>query len=85
MMTMQQLNATRRPLLASRTTTPGIPWFDARAALAWACAAHAWARACLARVRQRRALAQLDARLLRDIGRDRVAVAREIEKPFWRR
>ena len=42
-------------------------------------------RACVGRVRQRRALSQLDERLLRDIGHDRFAVAQEIAKPFWRR
>ena len=36
------------------------------------------------RARQRRALAQLDDRLLRDIGLDRVDLAREIVRPPWR-
>jgi uncharacterized protein YjiS (DUF1127 family) len=44
-----------------------------------------WVRACLARWRQRHALGQLDERLLRDIGRDRLAAAHEVAKPFWRR
>jgi uncharacterized protein YjiS (DUF1127 family) len=37
------------------------------------------------RVRQRHALAELDDRLLRDIGLTRVDVWREVKKPFWRR
>jgi uncharacterized protein YjiS (DUF1127 family) len=36
------------------------------------------------RVRQRRALADLDDRLLRDIGLTRADVWLEIKKPFWR-
>lgn len=36
-----------------------------------------------ARVRQRRALAALDAHLLRDIGVDPVQAANEARKPFW--
>lgn len=37
------------------------------------------------RTRQRTALAELDDRLLKDIGLTRADVAREIRKPFWRR
>lgn len=37
-----------------------------------------------ARAQQRRRLAELDDRLLRDIGLDRPAALREAEKPFWR-
>lgn len=36
------------------------------------------------RSRQRRRLAQLDGRLLQDIGIDRVAAIKEASKPFWR-
>lgn len=36
------------------------------------------------RDRQRRRLAQLDDRLLRDIGIDRLAAMEEFSKPFWR-
>ena len=39
----------------------------------------------LERSRQRRALAQLSDELLRDIGLARSDVARESEKPLWRR
>ncbi len=35
------------------------------------------------RDRQRRALAQLDARMLKDVGLSRVEVAMELRKPFW--
>ena len=38
----------------------------------------------LERRRQRRALAWLDERLLKDIGISREEAAQEIEKPFWR-
>ena len=40
--------------------------------------------AWIERIRQRRALAGLDDRMLRDIGITRVEAAREWEKPFWR-
>lgn len=36
------------------------------------------------RARQRQALADLDERLLRDIGMDRGAAKNEFSKPFWR-
>lgn len=36
------------------------------------------------RSRQRRYLARLDERLLRDIGLDRATAELEISKPFWR-
>lgn len=39
---------------------------------------------CLERSRQRRALAQLDDRLLRDIGLDRHEAEREANRPGWR-
>lgn len=39
-----------------------------------------WQRRC----RGRRALRQLDDRLLKDIGISRAAAAREAYKPFWR-
>ncbi len=35
------------------------------------------------RANQRHALTQLDDRLLRDVGLDRVDVDREVAKPFW--
>lgn len=35
------------------------------------------------RAEERYALAELDDRLLRDIGLDRIAAAREARKPFW--
>ncbi len=36
------------------------------------------------RARQRRRLAQLDDRLLSDIGVDRATAMEEVSKPFWR-
>ena len=42
------------------------------------------ADACMARSRQRRALAELDDHLLRDIGLTAYDITREVEKPFWR-
>ena len=47
-----------------------------------ALAAHA--EACVSRARQRRALADLDDRLLRDIGLTAYDVTHEADKPFWR-
>jgi uncharacterized protein YjiS (DUF1127 family) len=35
------------------------------------------------RARQRRRLAELDDRMLKDIGLTRADVSREVEKPFW--
>jgi uncharacterized protein YjiS (DUF1127 family) len=46
-------------------------------------AALAWAALCRARSAQRRALAQLDDRLLRDLGLNRTDVAAECGKRFW--
>ena len=42
------------------------------------------AEACISRGRQRRALAELDDRLLRDIGLTAYDVTYEASKPFWR-
>ena len=36
------------------------------------------------RASQRHALAELDHRMLKDIGLNRAEIAREIDKPFWR-
>jgi uncharacterized protein YjiS (DUF1127 family) len=51
-----------------RTTGPAVPALP----LVW-----------LSRWRSRRALAQLDDRMLTDIGLDPVDRRREIDKPFW--
>lgn len=42
-----------------------------------------WALACAARAEQRRQLAALDERMLRDIGLSHDDVRRETGKPFW--
>jgi uncharacterized protein YjiS (DUF1127 family) len=65
-----------RPAGAPRATQPTI-----RAHLGKAAAA-IWLS--MERGRQRRALAELDDRLLRDIGLTRTDVWHEIAKPFWR-
>lgn len=41
-------------------------------------------RVSIERNRQRRALGELDDRLLRDVGLTRAAARRECAKPFWR-
>jgi uncharacterized protein YjiS (DUF1127 family) len=59
-----------RPSLLRRLETIAIAVFDRL--LAWQEAAHS-----------RQALSKLDDRMLRDIGVDRDAVARESSVPFW--
>jgi uncharacterized protein YjiS (DUF1127 family) len=44
----------------------------------------AWCAWCSARSQQRQALAQLDDRLLRDIGKTRQEAIAEAAKPFWK-
>ena len=44
----------------------------------------AWGLRCRARAEQRRALAELDERMLRDVGLTRAAARAECAKPFWR-
>ena len=50
-----------------------LPFFAAQVVAYW-----------LELVRQRRHLARLDDRMLKDIGLNRADVEREIAKPFWR-
>ncbi len=78
--------AIERPLVS----VTGITWWVAYA-LASACAAgahHLW-RGCqiigwrIARQQTRRALAQLDDRMLADVGITREQALREAGKPFW--
>ena len=45
----------------------------------------AWLRVATSRIRQRRALASLDDRMLRDIGVTRSDALHEANKPCWRR
>jgi uncharacterized protein YjiS (DUF1127 family) len=44
----------------------------------------AWFAACAERRRQRRVLADLEDRLLDDIGRTRAEAQAEARRPFWR-
>jgi len=50
----------------------------------WVRRAAATLRHWVARAGQRHALADLDERLLQDIGKTRVEALREAAKPFWR-
>ncbi len=70
--------ATSIPLITSRAARqPARPfWHSAGAVLSMVRTAHE-------RQRQRRALRQLDDRLLDDIGITREAAEREAAKPFW--
>ena len=43
-----------------------------------------WLADCQSRAEQRRALAELDDRMLKDVGIAPGEAAREIAKPFWR-
>jgi uncharacterized protein YjiS (DUF1127 family) len=43
-----------------------------------------WLRRGVERARQRNALAELDDRLLQDVGLSRDDVTSEVEKPFWK-
>jgi uncharacterized protein YjiS (DUF1127 family) len=51
---------------------------------AWVAGLAAWAMFWSERARQRRALAALDDRMLKDIGLTRADVTVEFDKPFWR-
>ena len=68
----------------SRRIAPLSSHHAARPRLAGLGALAAWARRCAERVRQRRALARLDDRLLRDVGLSRTDVQWELARPFWR-
>jgi uncharacterized protein YjiS (DUF1127 family) len=65
-------------------TTCSLPKATAPAAPSWIAAALATLKAWTARRQQRRALAALDARLLRDVGLTAEDAAEESRKPFWR-
>ena len=53
--------------------------------LGWALGIVSWFAVRAARHRQRAVLAQLDDRLLRDIGKSRREMEIEVAKPFWRK
>jgi len=55
-----------------------------RAIKALAMDAWSWLLHCRARARQRQSLAELDRRLLQDIGVSEARRMMEVEKPFWR-
>jgi uncharacterized protein YjiS (DUF1127 family) len=60
------------------------PFAPPRGLLAWCAKPLATVWVWTERVRQRRALAQLDDRLLRDIDLTHAQVWQEVSKPFWR-
>lgn len=64
---------TRLRFAAAFSPRPGL---DLRAVLDWS-------RRVSSRLRQRRRLAELDDRMLRDIGVTRTQVAAEAAKPWW--
>ncbi len=66
--------------LATHGRHPPRPWRPAGAARRVLESLFVWQE----RARQRHALAELDERLLKDIGLSRADVAREVSKPFWR-
>ncbi len=72
---------TSRYLAASFLMIPGAPFIPGRQVRAsiWCRVQEAWRR-----YRSRQALAQLDARLLRDIGVTFAEAENEVNKPFWR-
>ena len=70
-----------RALLALPSVTAELPASPTRSWLARAAATwHAWSQ----RSRGRMQLAELDERMLADIGLTRADVAHEVAKPFWR-
>ena len=66
------------------TTTRSLSKARTPASPSWIATALATLKAWTARRRQRRALAALDARLLRDVGLSAEDAAEESRKPFWR-
>jgi uncharacterized protein YjiS (DUF1127 family) len=71
-----------RPYVDARCATHSLPHprrFTGGELNVWAGIIRTW----LQRSRQRRALAELDDRMLRDIGVTRSRARREVEKPFW--
>jgi len=71
------------PIAASREAETA----SSRAAVALARAFGAffsWCARCYERAEQRRALAELEDRMLRDVGISRSDALREAEKPFWK-
>ena len=70
------------PQAAPAAPSDGAPWHWARPH--WAPRALDTLLVWQERSRQRRALARLDDRMLRDIGISRADVAAECAKPFWR-
>jgi uncharacterized protein YjiS (DUF1127 family) len=62
---------------------PGNPFIRRPHPAKWPAAISALLLRWLELSRQRRDLAQLDNRLLRDIGVDRIDAVREARRPFW--
>jgi uncharacterized protein YjiS (DUF1127 family) len=75
------------PLSTSEAAEGRVPVLAAPRPLVRRTTSQGWPRvmgAWIERSRQRHALAELDGRLLEDIGVTRAQAAREIAKPFWR-
>lgn len=72
------MSISRHPVLVQSNTA--VAWY--RSLVAAMFAAVAWVVQCRERSAQRRALVQLDDRLLRDVGLNRTDVAAECDKWF---
>ncbi len=76
-----------KPLSTFEVTDDHVPALSAPPSYVRRMTYQTWLRvigAWIERSRQRHALADLDDRLLDDVGIARSAAAREIAKPFWR-
>jgi len=74
-------------MLVPIAASPEAEHVSRRAAVALGRALRAffsWCARCCARAQQRRALRELDAEQLRDIGLTEGTALREAEKPFWK-
>lgn len=74
------------PLLTGQRTDAASGNYDSAEpkGLSWGLRFWRWYARCLARSRERRALAQLDDRALKDMGITRKQANAEAAKPFWK-